>query len=443
MSQVLKFRSSIYSTYLKGMSGEIIIAADKLENIQNELTNVRSEFADNKYIQEARKALSAGALRSTIGSYWNAVVDDLRRKVMHRSIDLFNKEVDPKREIKSYEDFQNYLTDFDLIDGAYQIGAIGWEAKKLLHQARETRNIFDGHPDSSDPTLVKVFNMMVDCNRYVLSQPYPIPIIDVNEYILTMDSDDFSKSDIAIDQAFSDLPEIYKSEMANRLFTLYIGDNASTRLKSNIEFSYPILWKVASKEIRRQIGKRFDKLMIDNNATIIEKANELFSIIDGFRYVSIATRRIIYDPLITELEENLDNWGVEGRVVNSLQRLGSNIPEDLTEKYVSALTLTYVGYRGGSAMYSRTAFYSNTAAPRIAEMFEDFDNSSAEAFVKTVKTNETLQDRIRFKGQLNRLRSLANVLLNKPEIREDTREYLTLLTDESKVKDFFFTLENG
>lgn len=425
------------------MSGEIIIAADKLENIQNELTNVRSEFADNKYIQEARKALSAGALRSTIGSYWNAVVDDLRRKVMHRSIDLFNKEVDPKREIKSYEDFQNYLTDFDLIDGAYQIGAIGWEAKKLLHQARETRNIFDGHPDSSDPTLVKVFNMMVDCNRYVLSQPYPIPIIDVNEYILTMDSDDFSKSDIAIDQAFSDLPEIYKSEMANRLFTLYIGDNASTRLKSNIEFSYPILWKVASKEIRRQIGKRFDKLMIDNNATIIEKANELFSIIDGFRYVSIATRRIIYDPLITELEENLDNWGVEGRVVNSLQRLGSNIPEDLTEKYVSALTLTYVGYRGGSAMYSRTAFYSNTAAPRIAEMFEDFDNSSAEAFVKTVKTNETLQDRIRFKGQLNRLRSLANVLLNKPEIREDTREYLTLLTDESKVKDFFFTLENG
>lgn len=173
---------------------EVLIPLDKIDYLQKELTNVREEFTDNKYIQEARKVLAAGGLRSTIGSYWNAVVDDLRRKVIHRSVDLFNKEISPKKTIKTYEDFQNYLTDYELIDGAYQIGAIGWEAKKLLHQARETRNIFDGHPDSSDPTLFKVFDMISDCNRYVLSQPYPIPIIDVNEYILTMDSEILQKA---------------------------------------------------------------------------------------------------------------------------------------------------------------------------------------------------------------------------------------------------------
>ena len=203
------------------------------------MTNVREDFVDNKYVREAIKVLAAGGLRSTIGSYWNAVVDDLRRKIMHRSIDLFNKEINPKKEIKTYEDFQNHLTDFELIDGAYKIGVLSWEAHKLLHQARETRNIFDGHPDSSDPTLFKVFNMIADCNRYVLSQDYPLTVIDVNQYILTMDTDTFNKNEIAVEQAFTDLPEIYKSEMTNRLFTLYIADNASTRLKSNIEFSYP------------------------------------------------------------------------------------------------------------------------------------------------------------------------------------------------------------
>jgi hypothetical protein len=419
---------------------EITIPQDKLEYLQRELTNVRDEFANNKYVREAITVLAAGGLRSTIGSYWNAVVDDLRRKIIHRSLDLFNKEVNPKREIKTYEDFQNHLTDFELIDGAYKIGVISWEAQKLLHQARETRNIFDGHPDSSDPTLFKVFNMIADCNRYVLSQDYPLTIIDVNQYILTMDSDAYSKNEIAIEQAFTDLPEIYKSEMTNRLFTLYIGENASTRLKSNIELSYPILWKVISKEIRQQIGKRYDKIIVEGNSDIIEQATDLLTIIEGLRYVSGASRKILFEPAIKELEDNLDNWTEEGEVVKYLQRLGSNIPTDLISRFVSALTLTYVGYKGGSYQFARTAFYSNSAAPRISDMFEKFDNSSTEAFIDNIKNNDKLQQRIRSADQLNRLRTLGNILLNKPEIRNDSKEFLELLVETGKTKEFFMTL---
>lgn len=425
------------NTLKKESKKEIIIPQEKLEYLQKELTNVREEFADNKYVQEAIKVLAAGGLRSTIGSYWNAVVDDLRRKIIHRSIDLFNKEINPKKEIKTYEDFQNHLTDFELIDGAYKIGVISWEAQKLLHQARETRNIFDGHPDSSDPTLFKVFNMIADCNRYVLSQDYPLTIIDVNQYILTMDTDTFTKNEIAVEQAFTDLPEIYKNEMTNRLFALYIGDKASTRLKSNIEFGYPILWKVISKDIRKQIGKRFDKLMVEGDSELIEKAISILTIVKGLRYVSAASRKILYEPAIKNLEDNLDNWGEEGRAVLYLLRLGTNIPSDLINRFVSALTLTYVGYKGGSYQYARTDFYSNAAAPRISDMFQEFDNESAEAFVETIKTNEKLQQRIKYSSQLNRLRTLGGILLNKPEIRGDTKEFLEILIDPKKIKKFF------
>jgi len=427
----------------KDSKAEITIPQDKLEYLQRELTNVREDYADNKYVKEAITVLAAGGLRSTIGSYWNAVVDDLRRKIMHRSIDLFNKEINPKKEIKTYEDFQNHLTDFELIDGAYKLGVISWEAHKLLHQARETRNIFDGHPDSSDPTLFKVFNMIADCNRYVLSQDYPLTIIDVNDYILTMDTDTFNKNEIAVEQAFTDLPEIYKNEMSNRLFTLYIGDNASTTLKSNIEFSYPVLWKVISKEIRQQIGKRFDKLIVEGNRDKIEKANNLLTIVQGLRYVSAASRKILFEPAIKDLEDNLDNWGAEGRAVQYLQRLGTNIPSEFIGRFVSALTLTYVGYKGGSYQYARTEFYSNAAAPRISEMFEKFDNASAEAFIETIKTNEKLQQRIKYTNQLTRLRTLGNILLNKPEIREDTRDFIEALVDPDKTKDFFISLKGN
>ena len=414
---------------------EIILPAERVEHLQRELTNVREELIENKYIEEARIVLKAGGLRSAIGCYWNAVSDDLRRKIMHRSLDLFNKEMN--KSAKTYEDFQNNVTDYDLIEGAYKIGVLSWEAKKVIHQARETRNIFDGHPDSSDPNLFKVLNMIADCNKYVLSQEFPTPIINVNDYIVKMDTDTYDKYELAVEQAFIDLPEVYKKEMCNKLFTYYIGDTISTRFRSNIEFSFPILWKVTPKEIRQQIGQSFDKIYLEGDAMKNDKGVNLFSLIDGLRYLSTTTRKLIYEPQIQHLEDNLDNWEEEAVSVKKLDKFGSVVPDEYIERLVAALTLTYTGYKGSSHKSNRTSFYSDAAAPKISRMFEKFDNKSAEAFVKTIKTNSKLKSRINNVAQLNRLRTLGDILLNKPEITGDSKIFLELLVDENRKKDFY------
>ena len=256
---------------------EFSLSKEEATFLNKELTNVREEFIGNPYIEEAAKVLASGGYRSAIGSYWNAVVDDLRRKIIHRSLDLFNKEMSLKRTIKTYEDFQDHVTDFDLIEGAFKIGVIGWEAKKLLHQARESRNIFDGHPSSSNPNIFKVLNMITDCNRYVLSQDYPPSVIDIDSYLLNMDSSDFAQNTIAIEQAFSDLPQIYKTELSNKLYNSYLHDSSSTVLRANIEFCLPILWEFLSKDDRLQIGKRVDKEIVNNNQNKIDKAIEFLT----------------------------------------------------------------------------------------------------------------------------------------------------------------------
>ena len=420
---------------VKKTPSEIILPADKLDYLQKELINVREDLIENKYIREARTVLMAGGLRSTIGCYWNAVVDDLRKKVMHRSLDLFNKEM--SKNVKTYEDFQNNITDNDLIEGAYRIGVLSWEAKKIMHQARETRNIFDGHPDSSDPNLFKVLNMIADCNRYVLSQEYPVPIINVNDYIIKMDTDAYDKNELAVEQAFIDLPEVYKNEMTNKIATYYIGDSISTRFRANIEFSFPILWRVLPKETRQQIGKRFDKTYLEGDAETNKKAIELLILVDGLRYLSTTTRRLIYEPKIKFLEEHLDDWAEEARAVKNLEAYGSVVPDELIGRLVSALTLTFVGYRGSSYSYSRTTFYSNVAAPTISKMFEKFDNKSAEEFVNTIQTNQILKARIRGAAQLNRLRALGDIILNKPEIKDNIKSFLEILVDEKQTKEFY------
>ncbi len=220
---------------------------------------IREDIRDNPYIAETLKVLSVGGFRSAIGSFWNAVVDDLRNKILFRSISLFNKEMNPPKKISKYEDFQDNVNDEMLIDGAYKIGVIGWEAQKVLKQAKETRHIFDGHPRSSEPGPLKALSMMDDCIKYVLSQEYPPQIINIDDYINVMGSDDFDRNEYSVSDAISDLPDVYKKELINRLFSSYVTDTCSSILRSNIEFVAPILWKVLPKDVMIQISHSVDK----------------------------------------------------------------------------------------------------------------------------------------------------------------------------------------
>jgi hypothetical protein len=414
-----------------------LLTKEEAALVSKEIVNVREEVQDCPYLGEALKVLPVRGYRSAIGAYWNAVVDDLRQKIIHRSLDLFNKEVNPKKKIEKYEDFQDYVIDNDLIEGAYKIGVLSWEARKLMHQARETRNLFDGHPKSSDPGLLKVLNLISDCNKYVLSQEYPPSIIDIATYLQMMDSVDFSRNHVAVDQAFTDLPAVYKSELSNRLYSTYCSDSISTDLRGNIEFCAPILWSSLTKEDKKQIGKRFDKDILEADAKKIERGLGYIKLVGGLMYVSSASRRVIIGPLVQSLESALDDWDKEGSFAKQLQPLARFIPDELRQSFVQAITRTYVGYKGNSSSYSRTNFYSNAAATYIKEMFQSFDSASTDCFVETVKEDTALRRRIKEKGQLDRLRVLGNILLESEIASNDAKAFLEQLCDEAKTEELF------
>ncbi len=88
-----------------------------------------------------------------------------------------------------------------------------------------------------------------------------------------MDSATFNKNSLAVNQAFSDLPEIYISELSSRFFGTYCSANISSELRNNIEFCAPILWALLSKEDRRKVGQQFDKYLVSGNNSKIEKAH--------------------------------------------------------------------------------------------------------------------------------------------------------------------------
>ena len=59
------------------------------------------------------------------------------------------------------------------------------------------------------------------------------------------------------------------------------------------------------------------------------------------------------------------------------------------------------------------------------------------AFVETIKSSRTLKSRIASPVKLNRLRTLANILLEKVSSTFSEKAFLELLVDSDKEKEFF------
>jgi hypothetical protein len=279
------------------------------------ISHVREEMLENSYIEEALRVLPVKGYRSAIGNVWNAVVDDLRNKIIHRSPSLFNKAVPQRREVKTYQDFQNLVNDDDLIDGAHQIGVIGWEAAKVLKHAKETRHVFSGHPRSSEPSAIKVLAMFEDCVKYVLNEPYPRQVVDIGDYLATMGTPEFDRNEVAIANAITELPEVYKRELINRLYTAYIHESAPTDLRSNIELVAPILWKVLDKDLKVQVVRRVDQEIGKGNAARTREAFRFVRTVKASAYLTPTAKKYVVKLLTTTLQPWLTKSHPDGEEV--------------------------------------------------------------------------------------------------------------------------------
>jgi len=407
-----------------------ISGGDISDLVSRVLTGTREELTSSPYIEEALRVLPVRGYRSAIGNIWNAVVDDLRNKILYRSVELFNKSVRVGRDVKTYEDFQTHVNDDELIDGAYKIGVIGFEASKVLKHAKETRHLFDGHPNSSEPTFIKVLGMFDDCVKYVLSQPYPAQIIDLEDYMKVVNSNSFDRNQYAIEIAVSELPEIYKNELANRLFTAYVHPGASSVLRSNIEFALPILWQVLAKQIQLQVVRRVDQEIAKNDAAVTEQAFRFVTFVDAASYLSPQARRYRVTPIVESLKNGFGTFAIENAAANALLPWAAVIPPEIVRDYVSTITRSYVGWIGHSAQYSRTNFYSEGAALLIPKMFEQFDDHAADAFVEFVKGDAHFKGLLSvYPAKLGRLRTLGSIVLSRVSSVFAHRSFLEVLID--------------
>jgi len=394
---------------------EIIKAADPnvISIFQSINQEIRVDYQHNDYIAEAQAVFQIGAMRSAITQFWNAVIHDLREKVIYRSLDLFRKEMNISKNINDYEDVQKHITDYDLIEGSYKIGILDRESKTMLHQAREVRNLFGAHPYSSRPDPIKTVSMMMDCVKYVLSQPMPNKIVNVDEYLSNMQTTSFDRSKAIIVNNFSNLPKVYKFEFVTKIHKAYIHKDTPLTYIQNIEYTLPLIMSLCDRDIKRSVAGEVSTAATTGNSFIKVRTIKFSEYLDSLKYLTHSVKLSIIEPLVEKLVDNLDNFSVENNVVEELEKFSDNIPLELAPKYIEGITNTYIGRIGRSSFFSRTDFYANGAAHIIPEMFEKFTSDFIEIFSNHIKTNSILISRIKSSVKLKRLAKLCTILVDK------------------------------
>jgi hypothetical protein len=282
-----------------------------------------------------------------------------------------------------------------------------------------------------------VLAMLDDCVRYVLAEPYPHEVVDIDDYLATMQATDFDRNEVAISNALTDLPDVYKKELIHRLFDAYIHDGAPTDLRSNIELVVPILWKSLEKDLKVQIVRRVDKEIAKGKALRTKEAFAFVRLVKASAYLTPTAKTYLLKPLVEKLTNSLDQWREENDAVEALAPYAAVMPPDLIPDYVSAIALTYVGFMGYSSQWSRRDFYANLAAQRIPKMVEKFDDKAASAFVGVIRTNNTLRERIQDETKLDRLRTLGEILLGRVSTTFADKKLLEALVDSARKSEFW------
>jgi hypothetical protein len=186
-----------------------------------------------------------------------------------------------------------------------------------------------------------------------------------------------------------------------------------------------------------QLVRRVDKEIGKSSTAKTQEAFRFVRVVKASAYLSPTARSYILNPWVKKLAANLDQWAAETEAVEALAPYASVIPASLIPDYVSAITLTFVGYMGHSCQWSRRDFYANRAAIHIPKMVEKFDDTAAAAFVDCIRSNDTLRSRVQHPIKMGRLRALGEIVLGRVSTAFPDKKLLQALVDPAREKEFW------
>ena len=396
---------------------------------------IRPDCREDRAIEKAKIAITAGLNDAAINYFWNLVIFDLEKKVMAYGVEYFAAAINwDGRPLKSFSDLRD-VPDYQLINGAHALGILRDEAHYFLQQCRDIRNNFStAHYPMGELDKLETFNFIKNCIKYVLSFDLPAPGLQIKDLIERLIEEKYTD--------FDDLKVIIEAQSSrihgpilHNLFSNFIKPDCESNLKHNIRLLSPYLWDIVDEEVKSSIGSKFASLRDIKGKDEANEALEFLKIVNGVTYIPETFKEIIYKKhaqALIDAHFDWNNFYHEPTHAQELYSLGKDVPISSINTYLKAIIVSFVGNSYGIA----------TGAQEYNElMISELSQTGIRFLFKVLKTDKDVVRELSNHYPTKRLKTLMNLIKEKtmlPEQKEDFDFYTK--ADEEKLKSHFYNL---
>lgn len=346
------------------------------------LAQVRPSWQSKGLIERVRRLLPVDP-SSACQRIFNAAIHDLREKVVTAGLDIAGRSAQEHRlpTVEKPEDIDGYPT-AKLIDLCYYIGLLSRPEWRRISRAYEIRRDLEHEDNEYEAGVEDCIYVFGACVQAVLAKdPIQLPrVVDVKQIVQEPHP---VTPDAQLVEDYTASPSVRQEEIMRFLVSVSLDPDQPDVVRQN---SYNVLQVLSPKtrdQVRISIASELQDQIGRNPITQVQA--RVANAAGAMPYLRKAQRVSFFDGCYARMEQSGHHWQAHashGELLTLLGEVGglAMIPDPVCDKIVKWLVLAYIGEPGGYGTWGRNrrVFYSNTAAPLVADLIREAEEHARE-----------------------------------------------------------------
>jgi hypothetical protein len=399
------------------------------------LENAVRPEVPRQFLVQMKQALSVDLYPAAMRAAWDAVIDDLRKKVLAFGLQHFAS-VEGMPPIRSEADLHTQMTAHHLLLGAYKLHLLDEEAYvQLSHCMQLVMGYAQSNQFASELDRLEVLNFVKNCVKYSLAVDGPQPGFDIKGLFERIENEDLTARLPEFEQAIARQPVDSTSTIARLLFRAYVEFFPTATRDANILRLFPHIWHVSTEQTRAQLGSEFVRIRLNGTNDQAGRAWSLIQLVQGASYLPDDFLARYFDQLSDALlsaHNGVDNFYNEVEPAQRLLSLGARVPSSARSKYVRAVAVCFLGNHYG---------VSFAALPSLTTMLERFDAELVKVLLRQLLVDPDLRTTLLSERPAQRLPALLQLVESRIST-EDGRRTMEFFTTKAprQIVEYFNTL---
>lgn len=317
--------------------------------LPRELVRIPEELRDG-LIARMCVAVSVGLFDGAINYIWNAVVLNMRTRVINYGLKYVGQIYDKEFE----ERHLNEMTDKDLLNLCYKLELLSEEGYFLLNQCREIRNNFSSaHPSIALIDDRELITFISRCCKYGISEDYLRQGINISELIDVIKEGELS--DDAITEWSNRIKETFSAQRAmivTTLHGLYCSSDSKEEVRINCLTICENVKTAFDDKVRVEIVNQHNNYISKNKEDKIGTSRAFFRRLEIIDLLDDREKHAIINKsckLLENIHFSYNNFYNEPPLAEELYNItkGTEVPKTIKKYFVETVLICYIGNRYG------------------------------------------------------------------------------------------------